>query len=411
MRLLVLISGILISGAGAFCFAFYTSTFYDVAFLVGIVMVIAGICNTIAYLVSGRGARRLTETTLVEGLVTLLYGFAVLSNQVTESMLTMFFGTWLTLCGVTRFSQSLYVSRFNTRDWSKIVPLSIISSGLGMVMMLPWLVSRVMHMMLVGGAVLLVGLSMIIYAMYMKDSNQDMAVGEARAKARAEARKEEHEAKMAERERIRNLSKEEREKEEKRRRKQAKAEEKAKAQARAQARAAVREALRPVEEHTRRLGEEEVAAINQAAETDVEPEVQPDAHARVKPEYIPSLRSERLESEKREAARTEKPVINAVNLQEIEEDRTAIEFEKVQLPEITFASDSQTIDRDRLLADLDNMRTDAGDTLQYTKLKFDSLASEAASLKKSKDRSSFNQTLDFSWVNRVDDDLYNKDDL
>ena len=107
MRLLVLISGILISGAGAFCFAFYTSTFYDVAFLVGLVMVIAGICNTVAYLISGRGARRLTETTLVEGLVTLLYGFAVLSNQVTDSMLTMFFGTWLTLCGVTRFSQSL----------------------------------------------------------------------------------------------------------------------------------------------------------------------------------------------------------------------------------------------------------------------------------------------------------------
>jgi uncharacterized membrane protein HdeD (DUF308 family) len=288
MRLLVLISGILISGAGAFCFAFYTSTFYDVAFLVGMVMLISGICNTVAYLVSGRGSRRLTETTLVEGLVTLLYGFAVLSNQVTDSMLTMFFGTWLTLCGVTRFSQSLYISRFNPTDWSKVVPLSFISTMLGIVMMLPWLVASVMPLMLIGGAFLLDGLSMITYAMYMKDSSQDMAVGEARAKARAEARKEEHEAKLAERERLRNLSKEEREKEEKRRRKAERAEEKNKAAARAAARAALREAVRPVEERTIRLEEKEVQEINENAETEdeaqaVETPQAADTSARVRP--------------------------------------------------------------------------------------------------------------------------------
>ncbi len=410
MRLLVLISGILISGAGAFCFYFYTSTFYDVAFLVGVVMLIAGACNTGAYIVSGRGARRLTETTLVEGLVTLLYGFAVLSNQVTESMLTMFFGTWLTLCGVTRFSQSLYVSRFNPRDWSKIVPLSFISTMLGIVMMLPWLVASVMPLMLVGGAFLLDGLSMIIYAMYMKDSTQDMAVGEARAKARAEARKEEHEARLAERERLRNLSKEERDKEEKRRRKKERAEEKAKAEARAAARTAVREAVRPVEERTIKLGEEEVTKINEATEPPVQESVS-EGHSRVRPESIKSLRSERLAEERREAVRVEKPVINAVNLQELEDVQSAVEFEKVQLPEIEFASDKETIDRDRLLSALDNMNTGAGETLVYEKPSFDTIVKEQSPKTEKEDGSRFNQTLDFSWVNRVDEDLYKKDEL
>ncbi len=417
MRLLVLISGILISGAGAFCFAFYTSTFYDVAFLVGVVMFISGVCNTTAYLVSGRGARRLTETTLVEGLVTLLYGFAVLSNQVTESMLTMFFGTWLTLCGVTRFSQSLYVSRFNPRDWSKIVPLSAISTVLGVVMMLPWLVSSVMPLMLVGGAFLLDGLSMIIYAMYMKDSTQDMAVGEARAKARAEARKEEHEARMAERERLRNLSKEEREKEEKKRRKAERAEEKAKAQARAAARASVREAIRPVEDRTIRLTDSEVEEINEAAE-DADRSSLPDFDtafedpARVRPEIIPSLRSEKIQEEKREALRTEMTSINAVNLEELEDKRAEIEFEKVELPKIEFASDKETIDRESLIRDLDNMNTDAGDTLTYEKVDLSSIIGEPLSPEHPKvDPSQFTQTLDFSWVDIVDEDLNKKDEL
>ena len=414
MRLLVLISGILISGAGAFCFFFYTSTFYDVAFLVGIVMFIAGTCNTIAYAVSGRGARRLTETTLVEGLVTLLYGFSVLSNQVTESMLTMFFGTWLTLCGVTRFSQSLYVSRFNPRDWSKIVPLSFISTMLGVVMMLPWIVTSVMPLMLVGGAFLLDGLSMIIYAMYMKDSTQDMAVGEARAKARAEARKEEHEAKLAERERLRNLSKEEREREEKRRRKAERAEEKAKAQARAEARAALREAVRPVEERTIKLEDKEVQEINEQAEDSGEILVSdasmiPDMPARVKPEYIPSLRSERIEEEKREVVKIDKPILNAVNLEELEGKGPAVEFEKVQLPEIEFASDKETIDRESLIRDLERMNTDAGEAVTYEKVDLDSIAAEPREEVFEDDGTKFTQTLDFSWVGKVNEEL-NKED-
>lgn len=413
MRLLVLISGILISGAGAFCFAFYTSTFYDVAFLVGMVMVISGICNTVAYLISGRGARRLTETTLVEGIVTLLYGSAVLSNQVTDSMLTMFFGTWLTLCGVTRFSQSLYVSRFNPRDWSKIVPLSAISTMLGIVMMLPWLVASVMPLMLVGGAFLLDGLSMIIYAMYMKDSTQDMAVGEARAKARAEARKEEHEAKLAERERLRNLSKEEREREEKRRRKQERAEEKAKAQARAEARAAIKDAIRPIEDRTIRLTDSEVSQINENADAEVldaspieDPEI--GGPVRVRPESIVSLRSERLEEERRDSVQFDTPKINAVNLAELEDNKAAVQFEKVELPEIVFASDSEKVDRQDLINELDNMNTDAGETLEYEKVDLDTLAREPLPEGKA-DESRFTQTLDFSWVNRVNEELRKED--
>ena len=93
MRILTTIAGILICATGAFCFAVYTSPFSDVAFVVGVVMVLSGIMHNVAYLVSGRGKNRLTDTALVEGLVTFFYGFAVLNNQVTDEVLTLFFGT------------------------------------------------------------------------------------------------------------------------------------------------------------------------------------------------------------------------------------------------------------------------------------------------------------------------------
>ena len=87
MRLLTVISGTIICLTGVFCFAVYINPFSDVAFLIGLVMMLAGIMLTISYLISGRGDKRLTDTALVEGLVTLLYGFAVINDQVKDNIL------------------------------------------------------------------------------------------------------------------------------------------------------------------------------------------------------------------------------------------------------------------------------------------------------------------------------------
>ena len=192
MRILTAIAGILICGTGAFCFAVYSNPFSDVAFVVGVVMVVSGIMHTVAYLVSGRGANRLTDTALVEGLVTFCYGFAVLNNQVTDEVLTLFFGTWLTLCGITRISQSFYVSRFNPRDWAKIMPLGMVAAMFGVIMMMPSLLSAVMPLMLVGGAFIVDGFSILIYAMYMRRKDADRGKAEQEARQRAEGARVQH---------------------------------------------------------------------------------------------------------------------------------------------------------------------------------------------------------------------------
>ncbi len=452
MRILTVIAGILISACGAFCFASYTNPFTDVAFLVGLVMVVSGGCNLAAYLVSGRGNKRTTDTALVEGLVTLLYGFAVLSNKVTDLMLTLFFGTWLTLSGVTRFSQALYVSRFRPRDWAKVIPLAAIASMLGIVMMMPTLVSAVMPLMLVGGAFICDGLSMLMYAMYMKRPTAITSKKEEEAKERAAARKSQTHAQRAERDRLRNLSRKERDAEIERKRKEQEAREVTKRKLREEERARKREAARPASEKTMEFTPEEVAEINAAAKeteeaikenkpsedenktvinldennpmaaiwatmaeesgADVkvnkpqpkeEPISEPEAPATrpiwQRPTDIPSLRAEResLKDEDDSAGFT--PIkFTAVNLEEIESRKPVVEFEKVQLPEFRIASDTESVSRSEILEQIDNTTLEKTDA-DYTPISLDELVAEPLSRPYDPNESKrFTQTLHFGWL-------------
>jgi len=420
MRILTVIAGILISGCGAFCFAVYTNPFKDVAFLVGLVMVISGCCDTIAYLVSGSGKNRTTDTALVEGLVTLLFGFAVLNNQVTDLMLTMFFGTWLTLCGVTRVSQSFYVSRFRPKDWAKIMPLAAIASMLGVVMLMPKLVSAVMPLMLVGGAFVLDGLSLLVYAMFMKKLTAKTSAFEEKAKERAQARKAVKEAEREERDRLRKLSIQEREKEQERQRQERETLEAAKKQAREEERAARKEAARPATEKTMEFTPEEVAEINAAAmeaelkadDKPVEEEPQPvnAVFAAVaqesgvplrpvwqKPTDVPSLRAERDADIEKEVEF--KPLkFNAVNLEEIESRKTHVEFAKVELPEYKLRSDTETADRDAVLDEIKNTSFKTDD-VEYTPISLEELVNEPLAKPYDPDEAKrFTQTLNFGWL-------------
>ena len=129
MRILVVISGMLLAIAGAFTFAFYTNAFTGLAFILGLVMLISGLCILGAYIISGK-VGRLPDTVLVEGMVTTLFGFAVLNNEVMDAMVTLFFGTWMTLSGVTRISQSFAVSRYRPKDWGL---KTMINKGTGII--------------------------------------------------------------------------------------------------------------------------------------------------------------------------------------------------------------------------------------------------------------------------------------
>ena len=263
MRILVVISGMLLAIAGAFTFAFYSNAFAGLAFILGSVMLISGLCILAAYVISGK-VGRLPDTVLVEGMVTTLFGFAVLNNEVMDAMVTLFFGTWMTLSGVTRVSQSFAVSRYRPKDWAKIMPLALAGTILGVIMLMPSLTTYINPLFLVGAAFIIDGLSQLVYSMYMR--KHELTEREIEAQERAEARKAAKEAERQQRNANRTTSwheREEQREEQRRLEKRRLAEQRAAKMQELQERRAAR---RPAEAATMEFTTEEVEEINRLAE-------------------------------------------------------------------------------------------------------------------------------------------------
>ena len=399
----------MICATGAFCFAVYNNAFADVAFVVGIVMLIAGVLHTLSYMVSGRGEKRLTDTALVEGIVTFLYGFAVLNDQVTDEMLTMFFGTWLTLCGVTRISQSFYVSRFNPKHWSAIMPLGIVATVFGAVMMMPRLLNAVMPLMLVGGAFIVDGFSILIYAMFMRRKDADKGKSEQEARQRAEAKKALQKAKREQRDKLRSLSKQEREEMQAKIYADKKALEKARKQEKEAKRLARKEAVTSQTETTIQLSDKDIEEIVQNApqeqlDEDVKAAAALEAASRVsfKVPEIPSISYEKpagpAASQEDDGALKK---ISALNLDEIEKDH-AVEFESIELPEPELASaKAGKIDRDAFLKELEEIELPKAETVDYSVIDF----GDAQQIDYKTDNGTgglFNKVLKFNWIEQKD---------
>ena len=460
MRILTVISGMLLAIAGAFTFAFYTNAFTGLAFILGLVMLISGLCTLVAYVISGK-ANRLPDTVLVEGMVTTLFGFAVLNNEVMDAMVTLFFGTWMTLSGVTRISQSLAVSRFRPRDWAKIMPLALAGTILGVVMLMPSLTSYMNPMFLVGAAFIINGFSQLIYSMYMR--KHQLTDREVEAQERAEARKAAKAVERKERNASRSTSWHEREEQRDEQRRQEKhrlAEQRAAKMKELQERRASR---RPAEQTTMQFTAEEVEEINQLAEQTTEaaepageeqelpvtevltpskrtenaapvPAEKPEEAAEEpelseeekklletlekakgpvwnRPENIPSLRARKLEEEA--AAAAEVPAITeeepdvlakraAINIEKIEEGLESVEFEPVELPEPELeASGGEAEAREEIIQELEKEVKKDDPFKPFEALKLEDLFGDdyvPLRDKDPKEATRFTQSLNLDWT-------------
>ena len=434
MRILVVISGMLLAIAGAFTFAFYNNAFIGLAFILGLVMLISGLCILGAYIISGK-VGRLPDTVLVEGMVTTLFGFAVLNNEVMDAMVTLFFGTWMTLSGVTRISQSFAVSRYRPKDWAKIMPLALAGTIIGVIMLMPSLTTYMNPMFLVGAAFIVDGLSQLIYSMYMR--KHELTDREIEAQERAEARKTAKEAERKQRNTNRTTSwheREEQREEQRRLEKRRLAEQRAAKMQELQERRASR---RPASEVTMEFAPEEVEEIKRLADEEELPitqvltptprkeepeqteeeallqETLEKAKAPVwnRPENIPSLRAKKLEEEAA-AAETEpetEPEIEdplakraAVNIEKIEEGLDTVEFEPVELPEPELeASGGEAEERTEIIQELEKEVRKEDPFTPFEALKLEDLfGDDYVPLRERdpKEATRFTQSLNLDWT-------------
>jgi len=131
VRILTVITGVALMVTGIWCIANRGAFFMNIAFVLGCVMIFAGLLSVLIYFFAP-GKQGGFGWFLAEGMTTLILGGIVLSNQlVTDYMVPVFFGMWILFCGVMRVVASLHLVMAKNNSWIVNLTLGLISTAAG----------------------------------------------------------------------------------------------------------------------------------------------------------------------------------------------------------------------------------------------------------------------------------------
>ena len=103
MRILTMLTGILFLGAGIYLVANEGVTFLSVAFIVGLMFVIAGVVECLSYS-SYRGDTVESSWILNDGTTTFVLGVLILLNKISaDAVVPMILGLWVLITGIRNF--------------------------------------------------------------------------------------------------------------------------------------------------------------------------------------------------------------------------------------------------------------------------------------------------------------------
>lgn len=116
--------------AGLWCFGNPGTTFLSIAFLLGMVMVFAGLCGILAYILRRKSGARSWQ--LSEGIITSILGVLVLSNQlVNDAYIPQFFGMWVIFSGTSRFVAGLRLKEDGGKGWYYSMGFGVLNLVIG----------------------------------------------------------------------------------------------------------------------------------------------------------------------------------------------------------------------------------------------------------------------------------------
>ena len=132
MRIVTIISGLFMLLAGVWCFANPGASFLALAFVLGIVMIIAGITGATNYFTEkNRNAEG--GWVIAESILTFILGCIVLSNQLlVDAMVVIFFGMWLLFSGCLRIVAAFQLRRLQEKTWHWTLGFGIVASFAGL---------------------------------------------------------------------------------------------------------------------------------------------------------------------------------------------------------------------------------------------------------------------------------------
>ena len=167
MRILAVITGIALMLTGIWSFANRGKLFINIAFVLGCVMVIAGVFSVLVYFFAP-GKRDGFGWFFAEGLMTLILGCIVLSNQlVTDTMIPVFFGIWILSCGIMRIVSSLHLVLVKNNSWVITLLLGILSAAAGVYAFYNQIAAGLPIIILTGIFFLIQGVNVLVYGVFI----------------------------------------------------------------------------------------------------------------------------------------------------------------------------------------------------------------------------------------------------
>lgn len=131
MRLLTILTGILSIIVAVWCFANQGAVFASVAFIIGIMMILQGVCEICGYFYAQEKMGHASYI-FAEGTADLILGILVLANQLdTEVTVPVFFGMWMLYSGTARTATAASNMMRGVKTWRYVGAVGILSIAAG----------------------------------------------------------------------------------------------------------------------------------------------------------------------------------------------------------------------------------------------------------------------------------------
>ncbi len=178
MRSLTMIVNLLVVGTGTFCIANSSVPFTSVSFIVGIAILIMGVCELAINRMANVGMYESEKDVNVEGFTSVVLGIVFLANQVTETVaVTVLFALWMTLEGLKILSSVNFNLRLQSVRERFTELLGVCMTLCGIYMFFNTQLLNLKTLTMVGAALFMLGLSRFRIALSIEYRAPDMLTG------------------------------------------------------------------------------------------------------------------------------------------------------------------------------------------------------------------------------------------
>ena len=177
MRILAVITGIVLMLTGIWSIANRGTVFASIAFVLGCVMVFAGLLSILIYFFAP-GKQSGFGWFLAEGMITAALGGVVLANQLSiDAMILPFFGMWILFCGVMRIVASLHLILSKNNSWIFTLFLGLVSAAGGGYAFFNQVLAGISLIIMIGLYFLIQGVNVLTYGVFIPGKRKSKRYG------------------------------------------------------------------------------------------------------------------------------------------------------------------------------------------------------------------------------------------